>query len=965
MTCKFLIVFLLLSFIQAALVQTGICEDVHTALNLDKMLMDVAIDKENRKLKFFLNSKVIASNLSDTNPIITDVDPTTNLYTTFHATVWFRGSIIANENKRFCDMVGVKNTTEYLHSARFPTHTVNNTVIINPVALLQEGLLNQRDNNPNHKRDLEGITYMHFNRSLENFDPHYKDSFANSNKTIHDLYSNSTGQFIGCPLYDGDSIYIYYEVDISKQIGKLGSFMARFAIVNNNGSNSLIGCNTTYVTESLNKLLINGLLYGISSLIFVTGIINFLTIVFSTYQESANPFLFVASTICNENLLKQLEATVQRIILYLQFALFTAGLNIGFPGFYRPILSSTKWIALLGFNIIRGNRFYGSTQQDNIYLTYHANGLSSLSYFANFNSLGKNWWNFILTLVIWIFIQVLAQSLIVALNSVRKYGFSFNFGRVNLIAKRSFCFILGVVLHNFLISFAYPFLITTLFLFYLTGESRAEYFPNIQQLRRDSFMRNVSYDNLFAPLTYIHFQNLGRNFSGEASVDRIALTKLNNAHIPFGLITMNLTLSNSTNVTDFSYTFVHRPQNAKRLAPTLVVASLFFALWMYLTGHFIFNYLYTFSSKLRLKANKNVTKLYTSVNTLLVWSFYYHHLLPSKNDFVIIETVLLVLRLMVISLLQASGVAQVICMIIIEFLNVLLVFMIKPYYLRLTWTTTRWMIPFAKLLVTVLCIPFLPALNCSESSRTYVAYTQFCIHFFIAAVFLCQLFYCFSSTMISAAKLHHKQVNVKCTNELTRTDSLEEFNQQFEYKPVNTRTTFILPPANTDDACDVDEFGADFYYRSNAEIQLRKHSQEKTILDNTSIVSNKSFKRQQEFSFKRQLQNDYTKREGDMIYRKYFDDDEIDPEIKELWDSRHNWKSNGEKNFDPSQTLKSRFRQCLKKPEPQVGFVVSRPKQLVVRIPKPDLTSEASESSDIYKNLTSLMYNDDISMSET
>ena len=81
---------------------------------------------------------------------------------------------------------------------------------------------------------------------------------------------------------------------------------------------------------------------------------------------------------------------------------------------------------------------------------------------------------------------------------------------------------------------------------------------------------------------------------------------------------------------------------------------------------------------------------------------------------------------------------------------------------------------------------------------------------------------------------------------------------------------------------------ANYYYRSRSE-QVSKNIVDHELQTHSSNNSDvTSFEQLQYESNMRKLKNDYKVREGDYIYRKYFTDDSIDPEIKELWESRKN-----------------------------------------------------------------------------
>lgn len=1013
---KFYLLLVLPLVVIGALVESKACRVSGSSLNIDKLLIDVALDEQNNKLKFFINTKIIDQlNSSNILPIITDVNATTNKFSTFHATLYFQGQVIKDENKRLCSILGVKNTSSYLQSPRFNNGpSTNTTIIINPNLPIEAGgsSRSKRNNNPDKiRRDESSYSddYPILSTSAAEFSDHKghggrfggncstfnkSNDFARSNQSIEELFNNSTGQLIGCPLYVNDSVYIYYEVDIREQYGDLGSFSARFAFISNDESSTLMGCNTVYVTPKLRKSYSNAILIGVVLLIIVTGVINFLTITCSSYQESRNPFVFIASTICNENLLKQLDATVQRIILYLQFALFIAGLNINFPGFYQPLLGFLKWIALLGFTIVKGEHFYSFTEQDNIYLTYNGGGINSLAYFGNFSTLGANWWNFILTLIIWIFIQIGGQAIFVGLQSLRNIKhLHLTKSKFAAFLKRCTFFVIGVFLNNYMILFAYPFLVLSLYLFYIDARSEYSNYPNIPSLKSNAFNRNVSYDNLFTPMTYVSYIDGRDNHTISVQVDG-DFQSINTSYL--------LMYGNTTN--GFNFRVLQDTTDHKTLIPPLVVAGICVSCWILIALYFIFKYLFTITKNLRIVANKNVYKLYTSVNNLLVWGYFYHHYAPSKNYFAVIDIASLFLRSVIVSLLQSSGLAQVICLIILELTSLILMILIDPFYLKITWTTTRWMIPVAKFLIAVLCIPFLTQLNYSENVRTNVAIAHLIIHLIIAVVFVCQLIYCFTITIISIVKFQkdkHKATNnlVKLTNK----NSIDDFNKQFEYQPLDK----LLKPIakfrthNFDFERDKHDYypykqqmsndsitgsprskkinsvedinNGDLYYRAQAENLLR--SQESNVTkDNNSIISdNGSFAKQQDVSNKRRKRNDYTTREGDLIYKKYMINDEIDPEIKALWESRKGanftdstqqdetdlesyfkMEMSKESKIQPLSNFLTKITVCRsKKEEVEKGFHVSRPKQLIVKkIPFEGDTPTVSEEDRITRNIS-------------
>lgn len=143
---------------------------------------------------------------------------------------------------------------------------------------------------------------------------------STSNTTIEQIFNNATGALVNCPLYYNDSIVLYYEADIAKHFHRLGSYQIKFMVISNDEDSKIIGCSRTYITP-VQPGIFNGIVgYGVLALLIITIVVNLLTMAYSTYQESSNPFLFKASTICNLALLKQVDASLPGIIGYLQYA---------------------------------------------------------------------------------------------------------------------------------------------------------------------------------------------------------------------------------------------------------------------------------------------------------------------------------------------------------------------------------------------------------------------------------------------------------------------------------------------------------------------------------------------------------------------------------------------------------------------------------------------------------------------
>ena len=928
----FILLGLVIAYAQGALVSTYQCSGVNKYnFKLAPFVIDVALDEEAEILKFFINSQVYNSaSVSNEGVIINDVNTTTNKYTTLHVDIKFMGKTFINEDLRFCDMLAVKHTEDYFSSPRKTEELVNNYLSYS-----------RTEANKDINKDV----------SHSGNDESY--SLATSNTTIENFFDNSTGSLVQCPLYANDSIVMYYEVDISDHYLKLGSYTVNFYVFANDASSELISCNRAYVTPEHSNAVKATLSIGVPVLLVVTGLINFFTVIYSSYQESSNPFLFVASTICNENLLKQLDATVEEIIIYLQFALFIGGLDLQYPGFYQPLIGQIRWCALMGFTIIKNKITQRHTELDNIYVTLNLDGLKNLVTYSNDLSFYDCWPNFILAFVIWTLIMIVAHQLFLIIrklfswlyNRKRKNCGTRSYGKYpfsnstdldyEFTMKKNLYHILGQVLKNFFAMFGFPFLVLTSFMLYNAGTESGhyKYFANDSNLRNNIFSASVPYDKIFSPTLVINPSDEMDSVSNGFSANSLNFTTPNFA-------------SNSTMTVKTSGNYIKMP------IKSMVFGTILIALWMGLALFFVFNYLITVNNW-RICINKRVSHLYTSMKSILMWGFCYCRYNPDKVYFVIIDLLMLFMKLLIIGCLQSYGTVQVSLLIVIEFIGLILLFVLKPYFVKMTWTTSRWILPVAKLLVTVLCIPYIRLLNLSESTRTYVAFVQLSVHVFVAIVFTVHLFYCLIITVISILRKRRDKVQYeKCAGNYKPYNSVEEFNTQFEYHPVVNSIPLLLHESecNVPNKCgydhqlqenkieetenDIEE--DDPYYRTRSEKQLQSiHDQiyrtrrakspfskdlsgfilgngvesiQDSMLHSTT-QSILSFDEQQQYSNLRKRKNDYTFREGDLIYKKYFVDDSIDPEIKALWTSRNNWNfSNSQK---PQSDSKKDIRQSV------------------------------------------------------
>lgn len=914
---------LLLRFCSAAFVETYKLDGFSTSnYLLDTFIVDVALDVDNQLLKFYINSKVDdMSNSSTTEPIITDVDLLTNRYTTFHVDIDFMGKTFIKKDLRFCDILAVKNTSDYEDSPRYAGSLSPLSSAESPTSTALPKLPWAGFNDSSIARRQYPNGYLHFNESNSDF-----GLFASNNNTIEKIFSNSTGDLIGCPLYQNDSIAMYYQADISDHFNRLGSYTVKFAVVSNGQQSNVIGGVRVYVTPVLQPpVLSSTLFFGVFSLLLVTNCINFLITVFSPYQETSNPFLIEASTICNERLLKQLEASINRIVGYFQFALFLSALDLQYPGFLQPLMGQIRWCALLGINLLKKKTSIPLLESENIYITLNSSGLGALDLYSSSSFVYYSWPNFMLCLLCWIAIAMVVYQILIMFRLftsnfkrshpkfMRSLPTVFGMGENNevvfkyALSKNAWA-LFGHFLRQLLSTFGMPFLVLTFFMLYTSNNLSDKYWRLSQDhLRIDAFNETMSYDDLVCRPKFTN----GTSF--------ITSQRRNLHSIPLG---------------------------------SIIGGYIALVIWFALIAYFIFRYLLTFKRWVPI-VNPNLRKLYTSIKVVIVWSYFYNEYRPDKAHFAVVDLLYTVLVLIIVGLLQKLGTVQVVLLIVLEFVQLSILVTVRPYYLKMRWYSLSWIIPAARLIQSILCIPYIRPLNVAEAPRTYIAYVQMLIHLFVAFTFVIHLFYCLGLTGTSFMRETKEKKNLG--NYLgAKGASVDDFNDGFEYQPVAIKKETSSPRAEGETlsprTTGAEEGGEVDYYRTKSEkiLQRSQHLHAPTGLHHENSWEDEVTSDELDFEHTeaRKQQKDYTTREGDRLYHKFFLDGAVDPEIRDLWLSRE-W--NVETPTSPlplapeklhEKTLPARFaglakhfsllRAC-KKATKTKGFEVSRPRQIVVK----------------------------------
>ncbi|KAM9906973.1 hypothetical protein OXX79_001235 [Metschnikowia pulcherrima] len=908
----------------------------YSALALEPFVIYVAIDVENQLMKFLINSQVSHfQNTSTTEPVITDVNAATNRYTTLHVEIDFMGKTFVSENLRFCDLLTVKNTSLYEDTYRFDglDSASSSTRVSSTPGSYSTGLTNP---------DIPGHRPFMTNNSRATVNLHARDqefeslimstSLATSNSSIEALFDNKAESLVKCPLYSNDSIAFYYQADVSENFEKFGSYSVRFTVVSNDEDSDVIGGAVGYLTSSVKPDSLEELLfYGVLAICVFSCVVNFLISICSPDQESQNPFLIEASAICNQGLLRQLEASPLVIISYLQYALFMTALDVQYPDFFQYTMSKIDWCVLLGINVFSSWVSLPAPEVDNVYMTYFS-GLKAVAQYSTNGYFHFSWPNFIMCLVIWTAIGLLFYQIFIVLKTLasRQNGPSFlrklfgrNYETKNSILNEadlesSFMYsfstnmwaLLGHILRDFLASFGLPFLVLTIYMLYVAAcKSQFHGDPNLLT-NAIAFNDTIPYQMLFPP----------------KSPSRQALKAVEVPPPP-----------------RFTQDGLKIPVLSVVFGTVLVFAWLAAAL----------SFLYYYISPISVSGRKrqNVTKLYTSVQPIVTWAYLYNAYKPSKVYYAAIEIFACLFSSIVIATLQEFATTQVSLLIVIETFRLGSFITIRPCFLDFSIYSLPVITRMARVLVTVLNIPYLRQLGVSEASRSYVAYVQMIIHCIVAVAYILHLIWCLMITVVAVVKLKRRSQDVDKVSEKVSRNADAVLFSQFEFKQVSMRT-----PQDTETDGDTQssrsslEEGEIDYYRSKSERLLRSM----TCPDTNSLTKESDINATEEASIGYQQaelrirQTDYTTREADRIFQKYFSAEQMDPEMKALWESR-DWKQKITPLSVKGDTAKPRNSYfdglwAKLRPPKEKGFEVVRRRPIVVTTKPPPAQSGAEDS---------------------
>lgn len=179
------------------------------------------------------------------------------------------------------------------------------------------------------------------------------------------------------------------------------SIATTLRVLSGDASNAVVACVSATVTPDLGSLLRNILKYLPLVVLLTVGFGTVFAAIFSPWG-SLDVFHWTSNWGRDEDLIRLVTPGFADCLQYIQFIVLSGSLTLNYPGFFRPVVSSAGWSALM-FNesfVTRGN----GTQsiQDGIYVvdTDGTYGLDQMSQLIGMTSVRDIWAGMIIWLVV-------------------------------------------------------------------------------------------------------------------------------------------------------------------------------------------------------------------------------------------------------------------------------------------------------------------------------------------------------------------------------------------------------------------------------------------------------------------------------------------------------------------------------------------------------------------------------------
>ncbi|KAG7829969.1 hypothetical protein KL943_005135 [Ogataea angusta] len=262
-----------------------------------------------------LNMSIVMDSLG----YIVDVNETTNTYTTLHVRLKYVGDVIYDEYLRLCNYSRVLRA-----DGEEPASTTAS----------QQSSSTDHSSLINHSTGVPDMSDMIQKRDVS-MDRYFPQLLDRSEK----LYDS-------CPIYDGDKVL----VDLALYIGyhsPFGTYTLDVTVTDSDANHTVIGCSLATFSTVQKRSLQDFMVVFTALLLSLIILSNILGYQLSPYIDTQNPFLYKAASICNAPLLNQLSPSYADYLVYIQFIHFMAGLNLEFPGFFQPLMTSQRWAGVM------------------------------------------------------------------------------------------------------------------------------------------------------------------------------------------------------------------------------------------------------------------------------------------------------------------------------------------------------------------------------------------------------------------------------------------------------------------------------------------------------------------------------------------------------------------------------------------------------------------------------------------
>ncbi|KAK9463052.1 uncharacterized protein V1516DRAFT_671835 [Lipomyces oligophaga] len=211
-----------------------------------------------------------------------------------------------------------------------------------------------------------------------------------------------------CPFgpLDGASFHSQFSLPSSYYFLTVNS---ELAVIDPTESADIVACVRSNITPKFSSSLMNVLIFVPAGILCLVAISIVFSSMYNPWSGTKDFFSWSSNFGQDPDTLRLITPGFGDLLQYLQFSFFLGSLNLSFPGFYQPAISSAAWSTLL-FSSTFASRTGGEYDKDNIYSTDGRYGLSNLSQLAGQGEDYDSWtcfivWLLVLTIVLMAIIQ--------------------------------------------------------------------------------------------------------------------------------------------------------------------------------------------------------------------------------------------------------------------------------------------------------------------------------------------------------------------------------------------------------------------------------------------------------------------------------------------------------------------------------------------------------------------------------